>query len=279
LSPSTFSPVVHRALLAVALFTFASWVLIVGALLVWTPGRGMAAGALSRMARAASAAPDAAPLAAAAISDLALPCATGSSYYVEAEPDSQGFSWGLLGGDGDVWIDDSFGERRSFNGRSGAPLFWFRDHGSEFMVTDPAIVAEVREAAAPLREASRELGAVGREMGRNGARVGRLGGRLGAMSARMAMIEARMARDDVSSADRDELEARLRELRSEMAELRAEMERERFAHDDAQEALSHRMSELSAHHREVLRSVREKVRAIAARAQREGKAERPHANA
>jgi hypothetical protein len=39
------------------------------------------------------------------------------------------------------------------------------------------------------------------------------------------------------------------------------------------------MSELSARHREMLREVRAQVRDIAARARREGKAERPHANA
>lgn len=279
MSPSAFSPVVHRALLAVALFTFASWVLIVAALLVWTPGRGMAAGALSRVARAASAAPDAVPLAAVAISDLALPCGAGSSYAYDSNPDSPDFSWCLIGGDGDVWIDDGGADRRSFNGRSGAPRFWFRDHGSEFVVRDPALVAEVREAAEPLREAGRELGAVGREMGRNGARVGRFGGRMGALGARMALIEARMARGDVAREERDDVDARLRELRAQMAELRAQMEQERFAHDDEQQALSHRLSELSARHREVLRGVRGKVRAIAARARREGKAERPHANA
>jgi len=283
LSPTVFSPVVHRALLAVAVFTFASWVLILAALLIWTPGRGMAAGALSRVARAASAAPDAVPLAAVAISDLALPCGTGSSYYFDTNPDSPDFSWCLIEGDGDVWIDDGGASRRSFNGHSGAPRFWFRDHGSEFVVRDPALVAEVREAAGPLREAGRELGAVGHEMGRNGARVGRLGGRMGAIGARMALIEARMARGDVAREARDgssdRMDANLRELRVEMAEVRAQMERERFAHDDEQRALSHRLSELSARHREVLRDVREKVRAIAARARREGKAERPHANA
>jgi hypothetical protein len=270
---------VHRALLAVALFTFASWVLIVAALLVWTPGRGMAAGALARVARAASAAPDAVPLAAVAISDLAVPCATGSATAVDSGPDSKDFSWCLFDGDGDVWIDDGDADGRDFNGHSGAPGFWFRDHGSEFVVRDPALVAEVRAAAEPLRAAGRELGAVGREMGRNGARVGRLGGRMGMLGARMALIEARIARGDVAREDRDEVEASVRALRSRMEELRTEMERERFAHDDEQRELSHRMSEASARHREVLRDVREKVRAIAARARREGKAERPHANA
>jgi maltooligosyltrehalose synthase len=64
-----------------------------------------------------------------------------------------------------------------------------------------------------------------------------------------------------------------------MEELQEQVERERSAQDDEQLSLSHRMSALSAHHHEVLRDVRAKVRAIAERALREGKAERPHANA
>jgi hypothetical protein len=270
---------VHRALLAVAVFTFASWVLIVGALLVWTPGRGMAAGALSRVARAASAAPNAVPLATAALSDLALPCATGRSNTYDIGPDSQEFAWCLIEGGGNLWIDDDGSSGHSFNGRSGGPCFWFRDQGREYVVRDPAVLAEVRDAAEPLRDATRELSAVGREMGRNGARLGRLGGHMGALRARMALIEARMARGDLPRDEREDVNASLRELRTRMAELQAQVERERFAHDDEQLSLSHRMSELSARHHEVLRDVRAKVRAIGERALREGKAERPHANA
>lgn len=278
MSPSTFSPVAHRALLAVAVFTFVSWVLIVAALLVWTPGRGMAAGALSRMAKAASAAPDAVPLAAAAISDLVVPCGAGRSTEVGTESDTPDFSWCLIEANGDVWLDDGADER-GYTGRSGAPRLWFRDHGSEFVVRDPALVAEVRAAAEPLRAVSQELGAVSRQMGRYGARVGRLGGRLGALSARMALIEARMVRGDVAGEDRNDIEAGLRELRTRMAEARAQMELERATHEDERQALSHDLSGLLARHEQALGEVRDKVRSIAARARREGKAERPHANA
>jgi len=279
LSPSAFSPVVHRALLAVALFTFGSWVLIVAALLTWAPGRGMAAGTLSRMARAASAAPDAAPLAAVAISDLVVPAGISSSYSYDTGPDGEDFSWGLTEGDGDAWINDNRSTGRSFSRHSGEPRFWFRDHDDEFVVRDPALVAEARAATRPLREGSREMGALGREMGRRGARMGRIGGRIGALSARIAQIEVRLARSGVANEQRTDLDARLRELRAESKELRAQIEREQFAHDDEQRAQSRRMSELSARHHQVLQEVREKVRAIAARARREGKAERPHANA
>ena len=279
MSPSGFSPLVYRALVAVAVFTFASWVLIAAALVLWTPGRSLAAAAVSRVAQAATAMPSAAPLAAAAISDLVVPCGTGDSYGYDTGRGSQDFSWSLIEAGGDVWVDDGGSNRHRFGGRSGAPQFWFRDHGDEFVVRDPALVAEVREATRPLREVSEQMGALGGEMGRRGARLGRIGGRMGAMGARMALLEVRLAQRAASRERRADMDASLRDLRSEMVELRAQMEREQSAHGDQQRVLSHRMSELSARHHEVLMDVREKVRALAERARREGKAERPHANA
>lgn len=220
MSPSGFSPVVGRALLAVAVFTLASWVLIAGALVLWAPGRSLAAGAVSRVARAATATPAAAPLAAAALADLVMPCGNTSSYGYDTSPGAQAFGWCLIEGDGQVWVDDGGSNRGRFNGRTSEPRFWFRDHDSEYVVRDPPLVEEVREATRPLRAVSEQMGALG-----------------------------------------------------------AEMEREQSEHGAEQPALSHRMSELSARHHDVLRDVRAKVRAISERARREGKAERPHANA
>ena len=231
------------------------------------------------MARAASAAPGAAPLAAVAISGLVLPVGTGGWYRYDTGSDGEDFSWGLSEGDGDVWLNDGGSNGRHLSRHSGGPRFWFRDHDDEFVVRDPALVAEARAATRPLREVSQEMGALGREMGRRGARMGRIGGRLGALGARIAQIELRLARSGVADGQRSDMDARLRELRAETKELRAQVEREQFAHDDEQRAQSRRMSELSARHHQVLQEVREKVRAIAARARREGKAERPHANA
>ncbi len=279
MSTSGFSPVVHRALVAVAVFTFAAWVLIAAALVLWTPGRSLAASAVSRMAQAATAMPAAAPLAAAAMSDLVVPCGTSTSYSYDTDPGKQDFSWCLIEGDGTVWIDDGGSNRRNLGGRSGTPQFWFREHGDEFVVRDPALVKQVREATRPLRKVSEQMGALGGEMGRHGARMGRIGGRMGAMGARMALIEMRLAQRAASREQRADMDASLRDLRSEMAELHAQLEREQSAHRNEQQALSHRMSELSARHHEVLVEVRDQVRALAERARREGKAERPHANA
>ena len=79
---------------------------------------------------------------------------------------------------------------------------------------------------------------------------------------------------------RDETrERRRKELRAEIAELRVQLDQEHTAQGSQQQELSRRMSELSAKHHDILKQVRQKVREIATRARREGKAERPHANA
>lgn len=273
MSPAGTPSTIQRSLVALAVFTFSSWVLIAAALLTWAPGREAAAGALSRVARAATAVPASAPLAEAMMSDVVAPC--GFTTVFNDAGGAGDFSWGLLGDDGDSWTDDGAMNLTQRDGAKGEPRFWFRDRGTPFVVRDRAIIAEVREAARPLRELSRQMGTLGREMGRHGADVGEIGGRLGEVGARMAALEMRAA----SRESRETARGELRALRAEMASLRDELERERSAHHDEQRSLSRRMSELSARHRDVLRATRAKVRAISERARREGKAERPHANA
>lgn len=278
MAPSGFSPLVHRALVAVAVFTFASWVIIAAALLAWAPGRSLAAGAVSRVAHAAATVPAAEPLAAAALSNLVMPCGSVSEFR-DDDAGPNGFAWGLFDGEGSLWADGADQESFTPRWRTGEPRFWFRDGGESYVVRDPELVAAVREAVQPLRELGREMGTLGAEMGRHGARIGRLGGQVGAMSARMALIDARLARGSVSAERRSEVEASMRELRAQLTELRAELDREQSQHGNDQRVLSHRMSELSARQHELLKQVRTRVRELAERARREGKAERPHANA
>lgn len=278
----------HRALVALAVFTFASWGLITAAIMFWAPGRSLAANAVSRVARAAAAGPSAGSLAAVAMSDL-LPCGSRVAYAGGDERERRGFdersdkadfSWSLRdkGGSGVILDGDGFSGNREFRhdpgGATRAPEFRFRDHGDEYVVHDPRILAEVREATRPLRDMGRQMGDVGRAMGRRGAALGRMGGRLGVLAAKLAELEVRAANGPGSRAESDEIDR----LRTEMSELRA-----RLAHDAWNERdrdrLTGRMRELSARHRATLQEVREHVRTISERARREGKAERPHANA
>jgi len=261
----------HRALVALAVFTFASWGLIAAAIFLWAPGRSLAASAVSRVARAAAVSPSAGSLAAAAMTDL-VPCGGRCVYsFAGMDDSSPDFSWSVKSGN-DVDSEDASDHHAAAAGRDE---FWFRDQGDEYVVHDHAIVGEVRDAVRPLREMGRQMGDVGREMGRRGAAMGRLSGKLGLLSGKLAFLEVRASREGSSRATREEI-ARLRE---QMAELRARIGHGAWTDRYDRDRLSIRMHELSERNKEMLRQVRERVREISRRARREGKAERPHANA
>lgn len=282
MSPSTMSPIFGRALLALALYTLAAWVLIGTALIAWAPGRSLAAATLSHVARAVSGPSSCAQASAIALSDGIAPWnQVRTVAYAYDDGDGSDFRWGLRDADGnsDIWMDGEDMDSRSRDGGKSEPRFWFRDNGTSYVVRDPAVIAEVREAVRPLREIGKQMGEVGGEMGRNGARMGRIGGRLGAVGARLGLVEARLAQRAARNGDAAGAETSMKELRAEMESLRAQLDRERESQSGQQRELSRRMSELSAKHHEIMKDVRQKVREIATRARREGKAERPHANA
>ncbi len=194
--------IANRALLAIAVFTFASWTLAAALLLAWAPARAAAHRTLAHLA---------------------------STWPVAPEP-----------------------SRASADAARIAPLM----------------------AAASARTSSFSFGDDG-----DAAETGRLGGPLGTAGARLAAIEARCATRAAARGSADEARAHIDEMRPELAKLREELSLKRAAHADRQRALLRRLSELSARQREVSSEVRERVRELARRALREGKAERPHANA
>lgn len=279
LSPET-PPVLSRALYALALYTFAAWLVIGTALLMWVPGHSAAAGVVSHLSSVLSGASSSVAIA---------PIALGEVFLASAGPDQavhgfidesdNDFSWGLAGDDDDLSVGGPGWRSKQREPAQGPPRFWFREEGREYIVTDPAIVVQVRDAVRPLHETGKEMGVVGGEMGRNGARMGRIGGRLGAASAHIAILQARTARRTARNHDRVDVDGRMKELRAEIAELSAQLDQEHATQGSQQQELSRRMSELSAKHHDILKQVRQKVREIATRARREGKAERPHANA
>ena len=273
------SPTANRVLMALAVFTFACWSLAAAALLTWGPGRAVALKTVSRIAAriAERRAIHRVHPHITTISAVRLASSNGYDYgYDQADP---GFSWSLDDGEGSVFTDARDGRRARSEGRGGQPTFWFREDGEEYVVTDPAIVAEVRRATQPVRELGRQMGVVGGEMGRHGAEMGRLGGRMGAMGARLAILEARMARRSASRAARADIEQSTREMRAELQRLQDELSTAQERHAGRQRELSRRMSELSAQHDAAYRKAKAEVREIARKAQRQGKAERPHANA
>lgn len=202
------APVLGRILIAVALYTLASWLLIGATIVAWAPGRSLAADAVSRAAGALSGASPSAAIVPIAMDGIIMNCADHDvSTYGFEDTSEDGFSWGLQDGDGDVWVDGGDWRSSQKSTKKGGPRFWFREDGTEYVVRDPAILAEVRAA------------------------------------------------------------------------VRAQLELENTERSGQQRELARRMSELSAKQQAAMKDVRQKIRELAARARREGKAERPHANA
>jgi len=280
-SPFWSSPL-GRMVVGLGVFTFSFWALAAATLFAWSPSRGVAMAAVTRLGshavRAANAAavPDTQEDSCSAMCDDA----AGYAYDYSTGSEDEDFAWAVLEGNGSMTIDGGEPDHVRSNTRHGQPVFWFRDGDDEFWVTDRTLVAEASRASARVRELGREMGKVGSEMGRHGATMGRIGGRMGTIGARMGMVEARIATSpNLSDDDRERQKELLHDLRDQLRDLQQQLDDQRDEHARSQRQLSQRMSELSAQHQDALRAVRDQLRDIARRARREGKAERPHANA
>jgi len=269
-----------RVVVGLGVFTFAFWALAAAAFFAWSPGRGVAMAAVTHLASHAVRATGAVAAPATGNDSCTDTCTDDSYSYSTGSDDEQGFAWAVLDTDNDLVIDGGEPNHVRAYARRGQPLFWFRDDGDEFWVTDRALVDEARRATAPVKASGQEMGRVGAEMGRHGAAMGRVGGRMGSIGARLAMMEARLASNpDLSTAELEHQREMLNEMRGQLRELQSQLDGQRDEHERAQRQLSRRMSELSARHEAALGEARAKLREIATRARREGKAERPHANA
>lgn len=278
-----WSSTLGRVIFGLGVFTFAFWALLAAAFLAWSPSRGIAMAAASRMvsrrvhATGAVATPrtDKDDSCSALCDDTA-----DYAYEYSTGADGEDFAWAVLNAGNDMVIDGGEPAHVREHARRGQPLFWFRDGDDEFWVTDRSVVDEARRATAHVQSLGQQMGKVGAEMGRHGAEMGRMGGRMGSIGARMGMVEARIASNpNLSSEDRERQREVLHELRDQLREMQRELDAQQGEHARSQRELSRRMSELSAQHEEALRTARTQLLELARRARREGKAERPHANA
>jgi len=272
-----------RLVLGLGVFTFAFWALLAAAFIAWSPSRGVAMAAVSRVGAHRVHATDAI---ATPRTDKHDSCsalcddAAGFSYDSSTGADGDDFAWAVLDAGNDMVIEGGDPSHVREHARRGQPLFWFRDGEDEFWVTDRAIVDEAHRASARVQALGQEMGKVGAEMGKHGAEMGRIGGRMGSIGARMGMVEARIASNpNLSSDDRERQREVVHQLRDQLHELQRELDTQQGEHARSQRQLSRRMSELSAQHEDALRQARTQLRELARRTRREGKAERPHANA
>ena len=269
-----------RTIVGLGVFTFTFWALAAAAFFAWSPGRGVAMAAVTHLASHAVRATDAVAAPDTGDDSCTATCEDDSYSYGTGSDDHQDFAWAVLDAGNVMVIDGGEPNHVRANARRGQPLFWFRDGGDEFWVTDRSLVDEARRATAQVQALGQEMGKVGAEMGRHGAEMGRIGGRMGAIGARLGVLEVRLATTSgLSDAERDREREQVNELRDQMNELQQQLDSEQGEHARSQRELSRRMSELSAQHQDALRETRAKVRDISLRARRQGKAERPHANA
>jgi hypothetical protein len=272
-----------RLVIGLGVFTFAFWALAAAAFVAWSPSRGVAMAAVARAgshrvhAANAAATPRTGDDSCSAMCDVE----TSSSYsYSNGSDDGDDFGWAVIDAGNDMVIDGGNVQHVREHARRGESLFWFRDGDDEYWVTDRGIVDQAKRITANVQRLGQELGKVGAEMGKHGAEMGRLGGRMGAIGARVGMVEARIASSpDLSSAERERQRELVHQMREQLRELQRQLDTEQGEHARSQRELSRRMSELSAQHQTALRDARTQLRELARRARREGKAERPHANA
>ncbi len=83
-------------------------------------------------------------------------------------------------------------------GSADEDILWFSLDGIEYVVRDPALVAEAMNAVAPIQELGRAQGRLGAAQGRLGGPQGRSGGpqgRLGAQQAELGRRQAELGRE------------------------------------------------------------------------------------
>lgn len=107
-------------------------------------------------------------------------------------------------------------------------LIWFRLGGSEYVIRDPATIAQAEAIWKLVQQLGNEMGKLGGEQGKLGAKQGEVGAQLGALGARMGQLGSELGqlemRDPATKAERKELRKRRHALKHEMRDLEAQMD-------------------------------------------------------
>ncbi len=120
--------------------------------------------------------------------------------------------------------------------QSGEQLLWFRHAGREYVLRDPALLAQIQDIWEPVSRLGDEQGRVGTKQGELGTRQGEigqkqgelgteqgvLGARQGTLAARQGLLSAREARR-LTEAERGEIDRERQAIEKEMRELDREM--------------------------------------------------------
>jgi hypothetical protein len=172
--------------------------------------------------------------------------ASKASPQVKAPASSRDLQWVLLRDGDETSISGSSEhvDRARQRQKDGRPLLWVLRHGREYVITDPALIAQAERIYEPLGQLGEKMGEIGarqgdigRRMGEVGAKQGAIGARQGELGARQGALGARQAalalqrlakeqQEDAAAIAREEeaLRTEMNKLNRQMEELSREME-------------------------------------------------------
>ena len=182
--------------------------------------------------------------------------------------------------------------------KDGRPLLWVLRHGREYVITDPALIAQAERIYQPLGELGEKMGEIGakqgdigRRMGEVGAKQGAIGARQGELGARQGALGARQAalalqrlgkeqQEDAATIAREEeaLRTEMDKLNRQMEALSQEMESASRPMEDLgkeMEPLGRQMEALGRQMEEAAAKAEADMRALVNEAVSTGKATEP----
>jgi beta-lactamase regulating signal transducer with metallopeptidase domain len=202
-------------------------------------------------------------------------------------------SYAYVRGDGMMMDGTSADSRRaaSYRGRYGNRYLWFRRAGTEYIVTNEALLDELDNAAKPQAELGRQQAELGREQALLGEQQAKLGESQASAAVdmpdltrdveRLSQLVQRLRARKASQTEVGELQneigllqARIGELQDRLGKVNAALGHEQEKLGTAQAKLGERQSVLGRRQEELAQDLQMKVREIIERSLRTGAARR-----
>jgi bla regulator protein blaR1 len=156
---------------------------------------------------------------------------TSASAVADAAPPGHVESYVLLRGDNHTTMSGDMRELERVKKLRQSPtdrLVWFRFDGREYVIRDPAMIAQAEATWKPVEVLGGEMGKLGGKQGELGAKqgevgaeMGKLGGRMGELGGELGELEARQP---TTKAERKSIRKRKRAIEREMHDLEDQMQ-------------------------------------------------------
>jgi hypothetical protein len=149
----------------------------------------------------------------------------------DAAPPGHVESYIMLRGDNNVTMRGEIHDIdhvRSLRQTPNERLVWLRVDGHDYVIRDPATIAQAEAIFKPVQQLGDEMGRVGGKQGELGGRQSGVGAQLGALGARMGELGAELGelgtRDPQTKAERKAIRKRKREIERQMHDLEDQMQ-------------------------------------------------------